>query len=184
MVRAMTVLLGGTGSVAAVLTPQLVAALREAGHEVQGVATAHATYFFDPTTLGIRVWRDADEWAGERYVREQDIPHIELRRWADALLIAPLSASTLAKLAAGMCDNLLTSVARAWDRSKPIILAPAMNTMMWGHPATTEHLAILRRWYPHLTVVEPATKRLACGDTGVGALAPIDDIVHAIGAAR
>ncbi|MDP3771131.1 MAG: flavoprotein [bacterium] len=176
----MKMLLGVTGSVAATLTPQLVTELMRRGHDVQVVTTAHATYFFDPTTLGIRVWQDAQEWEGERYVRDQEIPHIELRRWADALIIAPCSANTLAKLAAGQCDNLLTSIARAWDRTKPIILAPAMNTMMWEHPATAEHLAVLRRWCPHLAVVEPAAKRLACGDTGVGALAPIAAIVDAI----
>ena len=108
------------------------------------------------------------------------IPHIELRKWADQLVIAPLSANTLAKLAHGMCDNLLTSVVRAWDRTKPIVIAPAMNTHMWDHPATTEHLAALQRWYPHLTIVDPVAKRLACGDDGLGALAPIDAIVAAV----
>ena len=141
----MKILLGITGSVAATLTPQLVTALRATGHNVQVVATKSSLYFFDPTALGVRVWRDADEWPGKRYVRDQEIPHIELRKWADVLVIAPLSANTLARIAHGQCDNLLTSVTRAWDRTKPIILAPAMNTMMWEHPATSEHLAVLHR---------------------------------------
>lgn len=57
--------------------------------------------------------------------------HIELRRWADVLVLAPLSANTMAKVAHGLCDNLLTSVVRAWDYAKPMIVAPAMNTYMW-----------------------------------------------------
>jgi len=184
MVCVVKVLLGVTGSVAATLTPQLVAELTKRGHGVQVVSTAHATYFFDPTTLGIRVWQDAQEWEGERYVRDQEIPHIELRRLADALIIAPLSANTLAKLASGQCDNLLTSVVRAWDRTKPIVVAPAMNTHMWEHPATQEHLTKLHGWYPGLTIVDPIAKRLACGDDGTGALAPIASIIAAVARAE
>ncbi|MBI4142594.1 phosphopantothenoylcysteine decarboxylase [Candidatus Uhrbacteria bacterium] len=189
----MNILLGVTGSVATTLTPQLYEALRAAGHEVQVIATDSAMYFFEtemfpgPITRSeeeqhriVHVWRDHEERPGKRYVRDQPIPHIELRRWADVLLIAPLSANTLAKLAHGQCDNLLTSVARAWDRMKPIILAPAMNTMMWEHPATAEHLATLQRWYPRCTIIEPVTKRLACGDEGIGAMAPINTIAEAV----
>lgn len=176
----MNVLLGVTGSVAATLTPKLVAALRAAGHEAQVVATKPSLYFFDPEALGTRLWQDTDEWPSDHYTRDQPIPHIELRRWAEVLIIAPMSANTLAKIAHGMCDNLLTSVVRAEDRSKPIVLAPAMNTMMWEHPATAEHLATLTRWYPRLTVVAPVAKHLACGDNGIGAMAPIEAIIHAI----
>lgn len=175
----MNILLGVTGSVAATLTPQLVDALRAAGHDVQIVATASSRYFWDPAAVAVRTWHDRDEWAGTAYVRDQSIPHIELRKWADALIIAPCSANTLAKLAAGLSDNLLTSVCRAWDRRKPIVLAPAMNTHMWEHPATAEHCATLQRWYPQLTIVDPVVKPLACGDTGIGAMAPIDRIVVA-----
>jgi len=66
--------------------------------------------------------------------------HIELRRWADVLLFAPLTAHTLAKLALGLCDNLPTNIARAWDSNKPVLVAPAMNTHMWNHPLTADHL--------------------------------------------
>lgn len=176
----MNILLGSTGSVAATLTPKLVAALCGAGYDVQVAVTEPSLYFFDHTALGIRVWRDANEWPNDRYTRDQPIPHIELRKWADVLVIAPLSANTLAKLSGGLCDNLLTSVVRAWDRSKPIVLVPAMNTIMWEHPATQEHLSTLRRWYPRLIVVEPVAKTLACGDVGIGAMAPIPTIVAAI----
>ena len=176
----MNVLLGVTGSVAATLTPQIVAALRTAGHEVQVVATKSSLHFFDPTSLGVRVWRDSDEWADDRYERHQPIVHIELRKWADQLVIAPLSANTLAKIAHGMCDNLLTSIVRAWDRAKPVVLAPAMNTHMWDHPATSEQLAALMRWHANLYVVQPIVKRLACGDDGRGALAAIETIIATV----
>ena len=78
--------------------------------------------------------------AGGRYDRDDAVLHIELRKWADVFVIAPLDANTLAKLAVGLCDNCLTCVWRAWDLAKPVVLAPAMNTLMWQHPFTRRHL--------------------------------------------
>src|SRR5688572_25366126 len=108
------VLLGVTGSVAAIKVPPLFEALRRAGHEVKIVATRAATFFFDPAAIaavpgGGRnrdvVYLDEDEWPGRddggRYRRDDLVLHIELRRWADVLLIAPLDANTLAKMAGG-----------------------------------------------------------------------------------
>lgn len=196
----MKILLGVTGSVAATLTEKLVNALRAAGHEVQIVATVPAYYFLGvgrigligrlsrklmrvrrtPSHLyGVPLWTDFEEWPGTSYRKNQEIPHIALRDWADAMVIAPLSANTLAKAASGICDNLLTCVLRAWDRGKPVVIAPAMNTKMWDHPATAEHLAKLRQWYD-LRLVAPVAKKLACGDVGVGAMAGIEEIVKAI----
>jgi phosphopantothenoylcysteine decarboxylase len=99
------------------------------------------------------------------------------------LVIAPASANTLAKLAGGLADNLLTCVARAWDFAggKPVLVAPAMNTAMWVHPLTAAHLAALAAF--GVRVVPPVSKALACGDVGVGALAPVADIVAAVVAA-
>jgi phosphopantothenoylcysteine decarboxylase len=184
------VLLGVTGSVAAIYTPQLHADLRQAGHAVKIVATKAALYFFDaamiePTQQGVRnkniVILDEDEWPGERYQRGDPVLHIELRRWANVLLIAPLDANTLAKLALGLTDNCLTCVYRAWDRSRPVILAPAMNTFMWEHPATARHLQqIGDDLGAALRVVPPVSKKLACEDIGVGAMARRDEIVAAL----
>lgn len=95
---------------------------------------------------------DEEEW--EQWKKRGDIVlHIELRKWADCLLIAPLSANTLAKISTGICDNLLTQVCRAWDMEihkagharvgllkKPIVACPSMNTMMWEHPITAKQL--------------------------------------------
>ena len=173
------VLLGVTGSVAAIYTPQLYADLRAAGHVVKIVATQSATYFFDASALD-DVIVDEDEWPGERYQRGDPVLHIDLRRWADVLLIAPLDANTLAKLALGLTDNCLTCVYRAWERSKPIVLAPAMNTLMWEHPLTARHLAQIGADVGALQVVVPIEKKLACDDVGVGAMAERAAILAAL----
>src|SRR4051812_43676249 len=202
------VLLGATGSVAAVRVPALFDALSAAGHAVKVVATTAATYFFDPAPLraaGALVL-DADEWPGRadggRDDRGDSVMHIELRKWADILAVAPLDANTLAKLAVGLCDNCLTCVWRAWDTARPVVLAPAMNTLMWQHPFTRRHLrslaadagaghipahlpddALIQQINdrsPTLRVIGPITKALACGDTGVGAMAEVPEVVAAI----
>jgi phosphopantothenoylcysteine synthetase/decarboxylase len=103
--------------------------------------------------------------------------HIELRRWADILLVAPASANTLAKAANGICDNLLLCVIRAWDRMRPAILCPAMNTVMLEHPAILTHLSLLRSY--GFTILDTDVKYLACGDVGKGALASLAEIVKA-----
>jgi phosphopantothenoylcysteine decarboxylase len=137
------VLLGLSGSVACVKAPALVAAL-SAFADVRVVATPAALRFLPPGDAGDAAQQrlagaplstDAAEWAVWRAVGDS-VHHIALRRWADVLLVAPLSANSLAKLANGLCDNLLTCVARAWDFRKPLAVAPAMNTAMWDSPFT------------------------------------------------
>ena len=208
------VLLGVTGSVAAIKTPELWTALGKAGHDVKIIATQASLYFFDPVTIDPscternpeRVILDADEWPGRdqgRMAQRGDfVLHIELRKWADLLLIAPLDANTLAKLANGMADNCLTCVDRAWDIKRPIVLAPAMNTLMWEHPATERNLLQLAadiHGYPpgllsdesavvswinsangRFHIVPPQSKKLFCGDVGVGVMAEIPDILAAL----
>ena len=111
------------------------------------------------------------------YLKDDPVLHIELRKWADVLVIAPLSANTLAKMTYGLCDNLLTSIYRAWDWRKPVVVAPSMNTMMWENDPTSDQLGKLRN--RSVIVVPPMEKELACGDIGEGAMALIDDIVKA-----
>jgi phosphopantothenoylcysteine decarboxylase len=182
------VLLGVTGSVAAIYTPQLYGDLVAAGHTVKIVATRAALYFFDPAAIEPmdgarnkeRVILDEDEWPGDRYERGDPVLHIELRRWADVLLIAPCDANTLAKLALGITDNCLMCVYRAWDLARPVVLAPAMNTLMWEHPATARHLAqITADLRGAVRVVPPISKMLACDDVGMGAMAALEAIVKA-----
>lgn len=122
------------------------------------------------------VYDDAEEW--NTYQSSKKVLHIDLSKWADVFIIAPLSANTLAKLANGICDNLLTCVARAWDFNKPFIVAPSMNTRMYEHPVTKEHLDKISSW--GINIVPPIEKTLFCGDTGIGAMAQIDDIIKLI----
>ncbi len=178
----MKILLGATGSVAAIRVPDLIDSFIVDGHDVQVIMTERATKFCKMWKIPslVRIWLDKDEWINEYKVHESPVLHIELREWADLFLVAPLSANTLAKLANGLADNLLTCVARAWDLNKPIVVAPAMNTQMWEHPATEEHLLRLDLWIPKLTIIEPIKKMLACGTEGIGAMAEVGDIVSMV----
>ena len=92
--------------------------------------------------------------------------------------LAPLDANTLAKLANGLCDNLLTCICRAWDFSKPILFAPAMNTFMWEHPITATHINVIQSW--GYEQIPPIEKVLMCKDKGLGAMAEPDTIVKKV----
>ncbi len=199
-------ILGVTGSVAAIKAPELARALRGAGHEVRVVATRSALYFVRPDAFereGVRLLCDEDEWPEPGYHRGDPVGHIELRRWADALVVAPLDANTLAKFSLGLSDNFLTCVFRAWDFARPVFLAPAMNTMMWESPVTLRHIRqlledhgeppipaewrldeapeVFVRCAPRIVLIPPQSKRLACGDVGNGAMAEVDRIAAIVG---
>ena len=124
-----------------------------------------------------------EEWNDYKSLRDS-VLHIDLRNWADICIVAPLSAHTLGKIANGLCDDLLTCILRAWDfeKVKPIVLAPAMNTAMWEHPLTNAQLDTVKCFgrgedKGAVVVVQPVAKTLACGDVGVGAMAELDDII-------
>ena len=195
-------ILGVTGSVAAIRTPALARTLVEAGHELRVVATEPALHFFDPVEVE-SLYRDRDEWPGSRWTRDSPVLHIAFRDWADGLILAPLDANTLGKIALGLCDNFLTCLVRAWDFSaKPVVFAPAMNTQMWINPATRRHLRLLledhgdgehpadwtlesadvvfAKHAPRLALIPPQSKKLACGDVGVGAMAEVRTIAEAV----
>jgi phosphopantothenoylcysteine decarboxylase len=169
-------LIGVTGSVAAIKLPKLINHFKdefklkfEDKHlNIRVVMTENAGHFFDLNEIQnkIEVYRDNDEWSNWKEMNDP-ILHIDLRNWADVLLIAPLDANTLAKLANGLCDNLLTCIVRAWNyERKPLFFAPAMNTAMYEHRFTDEHRIRLRQLgYFEIEVIE---KRLACGDVGKG----------------
>ncbi|KAK2163464.1 hypothetical protein LSH36_79g08048 [Paralvinella palmiformis] len=178
MSRKPRILLGCTGSVAALKIPELIDELRRLDNEIdiKLMTTEHATHFFSTEQLQVPIYRDEDEW--QMWQKRSDpVLHIELRKWADLFLIAPLDANSLAKIAAGICDNLLLCVTRAWDLKKPLLFAPAMNTLMYKHPLTTEHIEKLKSWgYLEIPSVE---KKLVCGDLGIGAMAEVKTIVEA-----
>ncbi|KAL0838569.1 hypothetical protein ABMA28_016670 [Loxostege sticticalis] len=178
-------LIAATGSVAALKIPILVKSVLELVSnqndffEVRLVVTEHAKHFFDPSELPSQVplYDDKAEWDSWKN-RGDPVLHIELAKWADVMVIAPLDANTLAKMAQGICDNLLTCTTRAWDMSKPLFFCPAMNTKMWEHPITSKQIAMLKNW-GH-TEIPPISKTLMCGDTGMGAMAEVPTIVNVI----
>ncbi|KAF5840899.1 flavo protein [Dunaliella salina] len=175
------ILLGVTGSVAAIKLPLLCQQLGEIG-DLKVITTNAAQHFMTmsapvPKVEGMEFLNDEDEWHSWQRVGDE-VLHIELRRWADIFIIAPLSANSLAKLANGLADNLLTCVARAWDhQAANMLVAPAMNTCMWSGPFTAAHLTTL--YDMGMAILPPISKRLACGDTGVGAMAEPASIAEA-----
>lgn len=172
------VLVGVTGSVAALKLPLLVAQLLQLpGVDVRVVTTEHAKHFYNPAEVSVKIYTDKDEW--ELWTKRSDpVLHIELRRWADLLVIAPLDANTLGKIANGICDNLLTCVVRAWDTSRPLLFCPAMNTAMWLHPITAQQVSKLKEFgYVEIPCI---AKKLVCGDEGKGAMAEVSTIVSIV----
>ncbi|XP_064312875.1 phosphopantothenoylcysteine decarboxylase isoform X2 [Phalacrocorax carbo] len=158
------ILLGVTGSVAALKLPLLITELLKIpGLEVKVVTTERAKHFYNVQEIPVTLYSDEDEWQLWKG-RSDPVLHIELRRWADLMLVAPLDANTLAKLANGICDNLLTCVIRAWDMRKPLLFCPAMNTAMWEHPITAQQVEQLKNFgYKEIPCV---VKKLVCGDEG------------------
>ncbi|KAL6973101.1 Phosphopantothenoylcysteine decarboxylase [Sarracenia purpurea var. burkii] len=163
------ILLAASGSVAAIKFGNLCHCFSEWA-EVRAVATRASLHFIDRVSLpkDVILYTDDHEWSTWSKIGDS-VLHIELRRWADIMVIAPLSANTLGKIAGGLCDNLLTCIVRAWDYSKPIFVAPAMNTFMWNNPFTERHLVLIDEL--GISLIPPVTKRLACRDYGNGAMA-------------
>jgi len=157
------VLLGITGGIAAYKSPDLVRRLRERGAEVQVVMTAAAREFVTPTTFQAVSGRTVrtDLWDA---AAEAAMGHIELARWADAVLIAPASADFLARLASGRADDLLATLCLATEA--PIAVAPAMNHVMWANQATRANVAQLAA--RGVLILGPAAGDQACGEVGEG----------------
>lgn len=174
-------LLACTGSVATIKLPLLLKKIKQRFQNIsiRVVLTRSGEFFVKKDVEEMEniasIYRDSDEWNEWREIGDE-ILHIELTKWADAMLISPLGANTLAKLANGLCDNLLTCLCRAWNFEKPIFFAPAMNTFMWNHPITKQHTDTLIGW--GYEMIAPISKTLACGDTGIGAMAEVDTLVE------
>lgn len=143
------------------------------------ITTKNAKHFIERSEMAVPVaiLSDEDEW--EMWSKRDDpVLHIELGKWADVMLIAPLDANTLAKMATGVCDNLLLCTTRAWNLEKPLFFCPAMNTRMWQHPITTQQINILKQW-GHIEI-KCIAKKLMCGDIGFGAMETPVNIVRTI----
>ena len=166
-----TVILGVTGSIAAYKAADLASLLVKKGHKIHAVMTPGAQKFITPLTLQTLsknpvttdVFDEQDGWCPG---------HIELADRADLLLVAPASASALARLANGLADDALTCIALA--SRAPLLIAPAMNGKMWSHPATARNAEILRD--RGAKFIGPDEGMLACGYEGAGRLWPVDKI--------
>ena len=159
------ILLGITGGIAAYKSASFARLLIKNGYDVRVIMTASAQAFITPLTLqaltGNPVHIDLlDESA------ELGMGHIELAKWADLLIIAPATANTIAKLAMGIADDLLTTVCLA--TTAPILVAPAMNQQMWQHPSVKLNLQTLTDY--DYEIIQPASGEQACGDIGEGRL--------------
>jgi phosphopantothenoylcysteine decarboxylase / phosphopantothenate---cysteine ligase len=164
-----------TGSVAGYKACDALSRLVQLGHRVRAVATESALRFVGVATL--------EGLTGERVLTDLFEPgaaleHIQLTRWADVVVVCPATAHTLNRFAAGLADDLAGALFLAHDRSKPFLMAPAMNPAMWRHPATQESVAKLGRW--GVRFISVGEGRTACGEVGEGRLAEPDEIVAAV----
>lgn len=171
------ILVGITGSIAAYKTAEVVSSLVKAGRDVQVILTDRGCEFISPLTFATLsrrpAYTDRDFW----HSSHGRPLHISLGEWADLLLIAPLSASSLAKLALGLADNLLMNTVLA--SSCPIVLAPAMNTVMWQQPIVAEHINKLKE-QGRFFCLSPGFGQLACDTIGQGRMAEPSAIVDAL----
>jgi phosphopantothenoylcysteine decarboxylase / phosphopantothenate---cysteine ligase len=171
------VLLGVSGGIAAYKAPDVVRRLREQGAEVRVVLTSSAARFVTPLTFQavsgnlVRsgLWDEA---------AEASMGHIELARWADLVLVAPATAGFLARLAAGIADDLLTTLCLA--TAAPVAVAPAMNRLMWANPATRDNVSLLAA--RGVLLFGPGSGDQACGETGEGRMLEPHEIVAALAA--
>ena len=169
------ILLAITGGIAAYKSAVFARLLIKAGFEVRVIMTSGAQAFITPLTLQALTGNEVhisllDEQA------EAGMGHIELAKWADLVIIAPASANTLARLAMGMADDLLTTVCLA--TTAPVIVAPAMNQQMWAHPAVNLNVQTLRDM--NYQIIAPASGEQACGDIGAGRLPEPEELLSEV----
>jgi len=166
-----TVLLGVTGCIAAYKSASLASLLVKAGAEVHVIMTENATNFINPITFETLTSQKCIIDTFDRDF-EFDVKHVSLVQKADVIMVAPATANTISKIANGICDNLLCSTLCAF--TKPILIAPAMNTGMWNNVFVQENISKLAKNGYH--IINPENGYLACGTNGVGRMAEVEDI--------
>jgi len=164
-----------TGSIAAAKACTVISGLVQRGHQVRTVSTAAALRFVGPATLeGLTGEPTFSDLWGPGAALE----HIGLVRWADVVVVCPVTAHSLNRFAAGLADDLAGALLLARERHQPLLFVPAMNPAMWAHPATQASVARLKEWGGGF--VAPGSGRTACGETGEGRMAEPADILQAI----
>jgi phosphopantothenoylcysteine decarboxylase/phosphopantothenate--cysteine ligase len=178
----MKYILGVTGSIAAYKSFDVARQLVKNGHEVKVVLTRGALEFIKPEPfryLGVSsVYLPQDDFEPRLLSSNATVLHIELAKWADKLIIAPLSANTLGRLSLGLNNDLLGSLYLAFGK-KPILLFPAMNTEMLNQPRVQEHLREIQK-LSHVGLINPVSGLLACGDVGAGKFPEVNAVVDLI----
>lgn len=168
----MRVVLGVTGGIAAYKATGIIRLLTESGHDVKVIPTANALRFIGATTLEALSHNSVDP---DLYTDVESVKHVELGQSADLVIVAPATASFLARMASGLADDLLMNTLLA--TKAPILVAPAMHTEMWQNPATVANVALLRS--RGIEVLDPAVGRLTGADSGPGRLPEPEEIVSA-----
>ncbi|MDR2658633.1 MAG: bifunctional phosphopantothenoylcysteine decarboxylase/phosphopantothenate--cysteine ligase CoaBC [Spirochaetaceae bacterium] len=169
------ILLGVTGSIAAYKAAEITRLLVKKGISVQVVMTENAGRFISPLTFQTLTKHKVYTEMFEEMFYE-DVRHISIAKSADAAIVAPATAGIIGKLASGIADDMLSTVLMAMAH-KPALICPAMNTAMWENPIVQENMKKLKTY--GYSFVEPKESELACGSSGKGALANVDDIVNA-----
>lgn len=173
------VLIGISGGIAAYKIASLVNHLIKYGAEVKVIMTKASMQFITPLTFqsltNNSVYTDMFDM-----IKNMEIEHISLAKWADIFLIAPATGNTIGKIACGIADNLLTTVAMAVPKNKKIIVAPAMNTEMWNNPIVQKNVKTLTETMNNYVFIEPEKGMLACRDEGVGKIADNEKILEII----
>ena len=160
------------GGIAAYKSLELVRLLKKSGHSITPVLTKSGEHFVTAMSIGALAENQVHSSLWE-LKDEVEIGHIQLSRAADFVLVCPATADLLAKMAAGIADDLATTLLLATD--KPVIVAPAMNVRMWQHKATQRNVAQLKT--NGVRVIEPAEGEMACGEFGPGRLPEPQDII-------
>ena len=177
----MNIVLGITSSIAAYKTIDLARILKKKGHSVSVIMTEKATHLIDPDlfakeSIAVYTTLFDNDFSLKKTLDSRTIDHIQVSQMADIFVIVPATANTIGKLALGIADDFLSTAVLA--TTAPVLICPAMNTIMWQHQAVENNLRILASY--GYTIVSPTSGTLACGTDGIGRMAPIETIISEI----